>query len=141
VAVQGIDRRTLLRQVCAGCVAFGLSACGPRSRAAGGSPTRSETPGAVLARLADVPVGSSASATSPGGRPLLLARPTATTVVAFSAICTHLGCLVEPAGRELGCPCHDSVFDAFTGRVLSGPAPAPLPAYAVAIRGADVVSA
>jgi Rieske Fe-S protein len=71
---------------------------------------------------------------------LLVARPTATTVVAFSAICTHQGCTVEPAGKLFGCPCHDSSYNAFTGEVLSGPAPSALRPFAVKIQGTDVVA-
>jgi len=129
------DRRTFLRTACACCAAVGLAAC-----TSSGAPLHSAA-GHVLAKLADIPVGGSASATSPDGKPLLLARPTATTVVAFSAVCTHQGCTVEPAGSQVGCPCHDAVYDAFTGAVVSGPAPLPLTKYAVAIRGAEVVTA
>ena len=129
------DRRAFLRAACACCAAVGVAACG------GSSSPRRSAPGQVLAQLADVPVGGSASATSPDGKPLLLARPTATTVVGFSAVCTHQGCTVEPSGSKLGCPCHDAVYDAFTGAVVSGPAPLPLTKYAVAIRGTEVVTA
>lgn len=44
---------------------------------------------------------------------------------AASAVCTHLGCTVNLAGKGFHCPCHGSVFDE-SGAVLSGPAPAPL---------------
>ena len=45
---------------------------------------------------------------------------------AIDAVCTHLGCLVEPA-EEGGfvCPCHDSHFDA-QGQPEAGPATKPL---------------
>lgn len=51
---------------------------------------------------------------------------------AFSAACTHLGCLVEwePSRKEFTCPCHAAVFDE-NGQVVSGPPPAPLPALTV----------
>lgn len=45
---------------------------------------------------------------------------------AVSAVCTHLGCTVNLAGKGFHCPCHGSVFDK-SGVVLSGPAPSPLP--------------
>jgi cytochrome b6-f complex iron-sulfur subunit len=44
---------------------------------------------------------------------------------AASAVCTHLGCTVNLAGKGFHCPCHGSVFDQ-SGAVVSGPAPAPL---------------
>ena len=43
----------------------------------------------------------------------------------LSAICTHLGCLVEESDMGLQCPCHGSHYD-LTGRNLSGPASRPL---------------
>ena len=51
---------------------------------------------------------------------------------AFSAVCTHLGCLVrwDPAQKEFLCPCHAAAFDE-NGRVVSGPPPAPLREFAV----------
>ena len=45
---------------------------------------------------------------------------------AASAVCTHLGCTVNLTREGFHCPCHGSVFDS-SGKVVSGPAPAPLP--------------
>jgi Rieske Fe-S protein len=47
-------------------------------------------------------------------------------VLAISAGCTHLGCIVTwDEGQQIfKCPCHDGRFDA-EGNVLSGPPPAP----------------
>ncbi len=51
-------------------------------------------------------------------------------VVAYSLICTHMGCQVA-YGHEtqsFSCPCHGSVFDAArSGEVERGPAPRSLP--------------
>ncbi len=46
-----------------------------------------------------------------------------------------------PAGNQFHCPCHGSVYDAFTGKVLSGPAPAPLASIAVKVVGDEVIEA
>lgn len=49
---------------------------------------------------------------------------------AFSAVCTHLGCLVKWNGEAFLCPCHAAKFSA-DGRVVSGPPPEPLAEYRV----------
>ncbi len=49
-----------------------------------------------------------------------------------SAICTHLGCIVNRAEGGYHCPCHGSRFDE-QGKVKSGPAPRPLDWFAVAL--------
>ena len=52
---------------------------------------------------------------------------------AFSAICTHQDCTVAFLKKttQFQCPCHGGLYDAKTGKVLSGPPPAPLPSIAV----------
>ena len=89
------------------------------------TPSSAKPAGTQLAKLADIKVGEAVSAKL-DGKPVLVSRPTSTTAVCFSAICTHQGCTVAPAGKELDCPCHGSSFNATTGAVLGGPAPSPL---------------
>ena len=57
-----------------------------------------------------------------------------------SSVCTHLGCNVKRAAAGFECPCHGSRFDE-NGRVVRGPAPAPLAWYALSLspRGELVV--
>jgi Rieske Fe-S protein len=52
-------------------------------------------------------------------------------ITVISAICTHRGCIVEPAGNQLGCQCHGSAFNPFTGVVIKGPAELALKKYEV----------
>jgi|SRR5579859_952654 len=56
---------------------------------------------------------------------------TVDNIVAYSKICTHVGCpvaLYEQTTHHILCPCHQSTFDATNGaQVLFGPAPRPLP--------------
>lgn len=72
------------------------------------------------------------------GSALIILR-TATGYKAFSAICTHLGCIVdwEGAKREIVCPCHAGVFDS-EGRNVAGPPPRPLPSYAVSVANGKI---
>ena len=93
----------------------------------------------AIVKLDDVPIGGAVAAQAPSGA-VIVAQPAEGRVVAFSAICTHQGCKVAPAGVTLNCPCHGSKFDAMTGRVLNGPAKADLEPVAVKISGQDVVA-
>jgi quinol---cytochrome c reductase iron-sulfur subunit len=56
---------------------------------------------------------------------------TVDNIVAYSKICTHVGCpvaLYEQTTHHILCPCHQSTFDATKGAaVIFGPAARPLP--------------
>ena len=70
--------------------------------------------------------------------PDTLAR-SASGVLAYSGICTHQGCEVKTwmaKEKVLGCYCHSSKFDLFdSAKVISGPAPKPLAAFALTMDG------
>ncbi len=146
----GITRRSLLAVGAVGVSGVALVACSkaaspsgePNAGSGSAGPTGSGTAGSsgALAKLSDIKVGEAIAATGPNGSQIIISRPTASTVAAFSAVCTHQGCTVAPAGKQLDCPCHGSVFDATTGAVINGPAPRPLPAVAVKLSGDDVVA-
>ena len=95
--------------------------------------------GKQVAKLSDIPVGGSISATL-DGKPIILAQPSTGKVVAFTAICTHQGCTVNPDGAVLRCPCHASTYDAFTGKDTGGPARSPLAAIPVTVSGGVVLA-
>lgn len=68
-------------------------------------------------------------------KPAIVVNTAQGGVKAFSAICTHLGCIVEwDANRQVVlCPCHDGRFNPVTGAVISGPPPSPLPQLALTV--------
>lgn len=49
---------------------------------------------------------------------------------AVSAICTHLGCIIEKSDEGFQCPCHGSCYNE-DGEVLSGAATKDLPWYSL----------
>jgi Rieske Fe-S protein len=92
--------------------------------------------GQPLAALASIPEGGGRILQHP---PVVLVRPAAAQVHAFSAICTHQGCTVTTIeGAMIDCPCHGSRFDLTTGRVVTGPASRPLPPIEVQVRAGQV---
>jgi Rieske Fe-S protein len=143
-----VTRRALLAAGAAGAGTVVIAACSSggggssKSQAAstGAGSSDSGNSGATLTTLDKIPVGQAVAVQLPGGKPGIVARPTATTAAAFSAICTHMGCTVKPNGTKLDCPCHGSVYEATTGKVLRGPAPSPLPAVTVKVAGGKVVT-
>jgi Rieske Fe-S protein len=150
-----VTRRTILGAAAAGAGTVALAACSSSSggdnaasqsgdaspSADAGSAGGSQAAARPLATLADLTVDDAIAVELAGGRPGLLTRTGASSAVCFSAICTHQGCTVKPAGATLDCPCHGSKYDAKTGKVLAGPAPSPLPAVPVQIEAGKVVTA
>ena len=74
-----------------------------------------------------------------GLTPFYVVRLDAARVVAISAVCTHVRCILgfDRERRGLVCPCHDGRFD-LAGNVLSGPPPRPLATYTVSVRAGEV---
>jgi cytochrome b6-f complex iron-sulfur subunit len=73
------------------------------------------------------------------GHPVIVVR-TPQGFKAFSAICTHLGCIVgwDAARRQIACPCHAGLFD-LNGKPVSGPPPKALPEHGVAVVNGEVL--
>jgi Rieske Fe-S protein len=119
------------------------AASGASAGAPAGASVASEGAGTVaapvkgIAALADVPVGGG---TVLAAAKIVLTQPTAGTVKAFSAVCTHAGCTVaDVSGGTINCPCHGSKFAVADGSVVGGPAPKPLPPVAVHVEGGQIV--
>jgi cytochrome b6-f complex iron-sulfur subunit len=74
-----------------------------------------------------------------GGRPTIVVN-TEQGVKAYSAVCTHLGCIVawNANSRTINCPCHDGIFNVSNGAVLSGPPPRGLPSAEVSVEGDQI---
>jgi Rieske Fe-S protein len=70
---------------------------------------------------------------------ILIDTPTG-ELKAFSATCTHLGCIVQyrPDLSEIWCACHNGHFN-LNGKNIAGPPPKPLEEYAVNVRSDQIV--
>ena len=103
----------------------------PPSRASAGGSGRVQ-----VGTTADFPAGQG-KVVPVNDKPVMVVNTAQGGFKAFSAICTHLGCIVEwDQGRQfILCPCHDGRFNAVNGSVISGPAPAPLPQLALTVEG------
>jgi Rieske Fe-S protein len=94
------------------------------------------TPAGGIATKSEVPVG--------GGKiikaeKVVVTQPTAGDFKAFSAMCTHQGCLVATIkGTNINCACHGSQFSITDGSVVKGPATKPLEELTVTVTGEDL---
>ena len=104
----------------------------PKSSASGSG-------GKVLAgTVADIPVGSG-KVVAMGSEPTIVVN-TPQAILAYSAICTHLGCIVmyDDLSSTIACPCHDGRFSPANGAVVSGPPPAALSPVTVSVEGDEI---
>lgn len=104
----------------------------PTARTAGPGEGKTSVP------FADIPEGTAKKILFQG-KPALVIQSDG-KIYALSAVCTHLGCIVNwaPEQKILLCPCHAGKFD-LMGNVLGGPPPRPLPTYQTKIVGDMVV--
>jgi nitrite reductase/ring-hydroxylating ferredoxin subunit len=90
-----------------------------------------------IARVAAVPVGGVVEFHYPTDNdPCLLVRPAEDTILAYSQVCTHLSCAVQPEMKlgKFHCPCHNGWFDMASGRPTAGPPRRPLPKIVLEIK-------
>lgn len=114
-----------------------LAACaGGDGEAKDFSTAPSVATGEEIAKAADVPVGGCAVFQA---SKIVVTQPQEGEFKAFSALCTHQGCVVSSSDSgKIPCTCHGSDFSLADGSVLKGPATKPLPAVEITVDG-DVI--
>lgn len=90
------------------------------------------------ARLHELRIGE-AVLIKHGVQPFYVIRIDAQRVIAPSAVCTHLRCILtyDAARKQIVCPCDNGRYD-LTGKVVSGPRRAALMLYSVTVRDGEV---
>ena len=152
-----VSRRVVLHGAAAGALGVALVGCGSDEPAGdAGSPSP-----ATSAAESPTPSQGESTQGSGGGDEALVAtndvpveggvviddevvvtQPESGTFKAFTAVCTHQGCIVnEIADNVITCPCHGSQYSASDGSVEGGPAPAPLAEVDVKVVDGQVVRA
>lgn len=123
-----------------------LAACGgdETNAADPATPSPSEDGGSggggeTLASTGDVPVGGCFVVAA---AKVVVTQPSEGDFKAFSAVCTHQGCVVESSSDgEIPCPCHGSRFSLEDGAPTSGPASSPLAAVEITVDGDSITRA
>ncbi|MGW2178676.1 Rieske (2Fe-2S) protein [Streptomyces sp. NPDC001732] len=135
---QPAARRTVLKGAAlAGAAGLGVAACSTDSKL-GHAETPTPTAPVALGTPDEVPVGSSKLYRE---QRLVVTCPAKDQYKAFSAQCTHGGCLLDRVEDNVGsCPCHGSHFDTTTGKATRGPATAPLPPVPVRVEGGKLIA-
>jgi Rieske Fe-S protein len=148
-----LNRRRLLGGAAVlGIAAPVLAACGSddtttgsASPATSSSPTAEETlpksppagGGQELVATAEVPVGGGVILDD---QKIVVTQPTEGDFKAFTAVCTHQGCVVGSVDENvITCPCHGSQYSAEDGTVVTGPATGNLTPIDVTVKGDQVV--
>ena len=140
------DRRTVLRNTAIGVAVAGVgvtaAACSSTNSVAQGSGAQTaaaaagSTGSADLATTSQVQVGSGYINTTVN---VVVTQPTAGEYKAFTAVCTHQGCIVDSVSNNvIQCPCHGSQYSAKDGSVLQGPATQPLAAKTIKVSGSEI---
>jgi Rieske Fe-S protein len=145
--VRSSSRRAVLASACAactgalaGCARYGTGAPAPAATtpsAGAAASSAGATTSAALASTADIPVGGGKVLTA---QKIVITQPQAGSFHAFTAICTHQGCIVNSvSGGTIDCPCHGSKYSAVNGSVVNGPATLPLAAVSIKVQGTSIV--
>jgi cytochrome b6-f complex iron-sulfur subunit len=93
----------------------------------------------ISLKRSEIPAGEAKDIAFAGMPAMVINRP-GKGFVAFSRVCSHLGCLVDydKVRNRIFCPCHAAVFD-LEGNVVTGPPPKALQKLPLKVEGEAIV--
>jgi Rieske Fe-S protein len=117
-----------------------LAGCSSAEVATTPSPSTPAVKGEVLLGLtSEVPVGGGTKFAVDKTLTVLVTQTKAGVFKAFSATCTHAGCIVSGVeNNEIACGCHGARFDPESGMPIAGPAKSALGKIVLEIRGEEI---
>ena len=148
-----VSRRTVTGIAAAGVGVPLLAACGsddsstatdpgsgsqdtPSSSAPGGAGSSGAGAPEGLTSTGDIEVGGGSIFAD---SEVVITQPSEGEFKAFSAVCTHQGCLVASVSDgSINCDCHGSKFSIETGEPESGPATSPLDEVEITVTGDQI---
>ena len=144
-----LERRTVLAGGVAATSLVALAACAAEPEVAQTTPpsatvdepaSNSELSGELLlGTTAEVMVGSGTKFMVDESLTILVTQPREGVFRAFSATCTHSGCIVTGVrDDQIACGCHGAKFDVETGETVSGPARRALGSITLEVRGTEL---
>ncbi len=142
-----IPRRTVLAGSLAATSSIALAACAADAPVAQTSPpsatidqTPTEISGEILLGTVDeIPVGTGKKVMVDESLTILVTHPKQDQFRAFSATCTHSGCIVSGVqDGQIACGCHGARFNTDSGEPEQGPARSPLGKITVEVRGNEL---
>ncbi len=142
-----IERRVVLAGSLATSSAIALAACAAQPEVAETTPPSGSvdemeiiTGGEVLVgNIDDIAVGSGTKIKVNDQLTILVTHPTEAQFRAFSATCTHAGCIVSGIrDGQIACACHGARFNSESGEPEQGPANSALRKIDLEVRGKEL---
>lgn len=134
-----INRRTVLTNSLAATSTIALAACASEATEIVEEETQAPAGEILLGTADEIPVGTGKKVQVDDSLTILVTHPTEGNFRAFSATCTHSGCIVSGVQEgQIACACHGARFNTESGEPESGPARRALGKITIEVRGNEL---